>query len=683
MIKRLWTSARLLLWLLLAAPGACAAAAGTAEPAIPVKAFFDASDMSEPVLSPQGDAVAVLVRNKAGRRQLAIVDTRDVKRVVIAASFDDADITSVEWADDDRLVFEISHEDEAARYQKGSGLFAVDRDGKDFRTLIFTSWEAVPMQTGTNIVSRTLTPDFVFFRTLHDGSGDVVVLRWIGGEAQGNTTRYHAEWRGSVPMRLNTRTGKTSEIVPTPLPDHAMGWTVDDHGQALAAMARSAGESSLLVRDAAGHWVERTRFASYGISAKAFSLQDIGADGRIYVTRNLDGADALFRLDLTTGQPEPQSIMTMPGFDFNGELVQDWHDHKVLGVDYETDAAGTVWLDPAMVALQAKVDARIPGLINRIDVGGCACASRVVVTSMSDRQPPVFYLYGRDDGSLIQIGMERPQIQARQMAATDFMRIKARDGHDLPVYVTRPRGKGPWPAVVLVHGGPQVRGWYWEWDPESQYLASRGYLVVKPEFRGSEGYGFELFTSGFKQWGLKSQDDIADATRWAFEQGLADPKRTCIAGASYGGYATLMGLVRYGDLYRCGVAWSAVADIQLSYDVWWSDADDDWKGYGMPVLVGDPIKDAAQFVATSPLQQAARIKRPLLLAHGGIDRRVPIEHALRLRDALEANHAPLTWLFYKDEAHGWYKPETRAAFYEAMTTFLDSNTGKDSGTDKP
>jgi dienelactone hydrolase len=671
------------MWIALAAPGAWAATSGPAGSTVPVQAFFDAPDMSEPVLSPQGDAVAVLVRNNAGHRQLAIIDTSDVKRVAIAASFDDADITRVAWADDRRLVFEISHEDEAARYQKGSGLFAVDRDGTGFRTLILTSWEAVPMQTGTNIVSRSLTPDFQFFRTLHDGSGDVVVLHWIGGEMAGNATRYHADWRGSVPMRLNTRTGKTSEIVPTPLPDHAMEWTVDDHGQALAAMSSSAGQSSLMVRDGAGHWLERARFASYGISAKGFNLQGVGADGRIYVTRNLDGGDALFRLDLATGQPEPRAIMSMPGFDFNGDLVQDWRDHKVLGVHYESDAAGTVWLDPAMAALQAKVDARIPGLINRIDPGDCACASRVVVTSSSDRQPPVFYLYGRDDGSLIQIGMERPQIQARQMASTDFMRIKARDGHDLPVYVTQPRGKGPWPAVVLVHGGPHLRGWYWEWDPESQFLASRGYLVVKPEFRGSTGYGSDLFTSGFKQWGLKSQDDIADATRWAFGQGLADPKRTCIAGASYGGYATLMGLVRYGDLYRCGVAWAAVADIQMNYDLWWSDADDDWKGYGMPVLVGDPVKDAAQFVATSPLQQAARIKRPLLLAHGGIDRRVPIEHAERLRDALEANHAPLTWLFYKDEAHGWYNPETRAAFYAAMAQFLDANTGKDPDTGKP
>ena len=673
-MKRFRLAVRSGLLAALAAHGALAAT--SPEPAardIPAEAFFDAPDMSEPVMSPQGDAIAVLARNKAGHRQLAVVDTADVHRITIVAGFDDADITEVAWADDQRLVFGISHEDESARYRRSSGLYAVDRDGKSLRTLILASWNAVPMQTGTTITSRALTPDYSFYRTLHDGSGDIVVERWLGGQAMGIDTRYHAEWTGTVPMRLNTRTGKMTEIVPTPLPDHAMSWVVDERGQALAALAVSAGEASLLTRDATGRWIERTRFASYGVAAKGFGLQQVGADGRVYVTTGIDGGDGLFRLDLATGQPEPHAVISMPGFDFKGELVNDWRSHRVLGAHYETDAAGTVWLDSAMATLQKRVDARIPGLINRIDPAGCACASHVLVTSSSDRQPPAFFLYGRDDGSLVQIGLSRPAIQAPRMAETDFVRVKARDGNDLPIYVTRPHGKGPWPTVVLVHGGPMVRGWGWEWDAESQFLASRGYLVVKPEFRGSDGYGYELYTSGFKQWGLKSQDDIADATRWAVDQKLADSTRICIAGASYGGYAALMGLVRYGDLYQCGVAWSAVADIQMTYDLWWSDFGNEWKGYGMPIEVGDPVKDAAQFVATSPLQQASRIKRPLLLAHGGIDRRVPIEHAQRLRDALESAHAPLTWLYYPDEGHGWSKPTTRAEFYRAMANFLDDH----------
>jgi dipeptidyl aminopeptidase/acylaminoacyl peptidase len=261
------------------------------------------------------------------------------------------------------------------------------------------------------------------------------------------------------------------------------------------------------------------------------------------------------------------------------------------------------------------------------------------------------------------------------MADTDFFHIKARDGLEFPVYVTKPHGKGPWPTVVLVHGGPWLRGWHWRWDPESQFLASRGYLVVKPEFRGSTGYGDALQIAGNRQWGLKMQDDIADATIWAAKQGLADPQRTCIAGASYGGYAALMGLVRYPDLYRCGVASSAVSDINLMYDAYWSDMGEDYKTWGMPVLVGDKAKDAAQLTATSPLAQAAKIQRPLLLAHGGLDERVPITHASKLLSALESNHAPVTWIEFKDEAHGWKKAANRIAYYERMQQFLDANIG--------
>ena len=160
---------------------------------------------------------------------------------------------------------------------------------------------------------------------------------------------------------------------------------------------------------------------------------------------------------------------------------------------YEADAAGTVWFDPAMKALQAKVDARLPGLVNRIDPADCGCAQRVLVTLASDRQPTAVSSFTTaTDDTLIPIGGARPAIDPRQMADTDFVRIKARDGRDLPVYVTKPHGKGPWPTVVLVHGGPYVRGWHWGWDAESQFLASRGYLVVKPEFRGSTGYGAAL-----------------------------------------------------------------------------------------------------------------------------------------------------------------------------------------------
>ena len=653
--------------------GGSAASTPAAPPStVPAAEFFSFPTMNGASISPDGRAVAILVRNNAGRRQLAVLDTADLKKFKIVASFTEFDIAGARWADSNTLVFSMGDETESAFEQRGSGLYAIGADGEGMRTLI--RFRGENDQVGTMIKSHALDANmYTFGQTLHDGSGDIIINHWSKTTVLNN---YGSEWTGTAPMRMNTHTGVLSEIGGK-WPDHVGHWQFDAQGQVRAAMQHKDGQTTLLVRDDAGEWHARAQFPSYHRTADDAVVDGIGADGQAYASKfhGPEGAEALYRFDLATGKADAEPIVSVKGFDIGSTLVEDFKAHKVLGVHYEADAAGTVWFDSDMKALQAKVDARLPGLVNRIDPADCGCAQRVLVTSHSDRQPTLFFLYDRSNDTLIPFGSARSKIDARQMADTDFVRIKARDGHDLPVYITKPHGKGPWPTIVLVHGGPSARGWHWRWDAESQFLASRGYLVVKPEFRGSEGYGAALESAGHKQWGLKMQDDIADATVWAAQQGLEDPKRTCIMGSSYGGYATLMGLVRYPDLYRCGVAASAVTDINLMYDVGWSDAGSQSKTYAMPELIGDQVADAEQLKATSPILQASRITRPLLLAHGGVDRRVPIVHATKLLSALDANKARVTWIEYKDEAHGWYKPETRISYYEQVEQFLADNIG--------
>jgi dipeptidyl aminopeptidase/acylaminoacyl peptidase len=643
----------------------------------PAELFAEPVDMSHPRLSPSGDALAVLVRNRAGRRELAVIDLANPGRPTmnIAARVDGADIFSAHWIDDRRLVFEVGHENESLRDLSPGVLYAVDRDGANSRLLIGTDCcfdGGVPQAS-----QHALTADHRFMRTLADGSGDIIVLWSGGGSCIGGGQHYHCEGSHPLPYRLDTRTGRVRTLVRPPLPDDASDWIVDDQGQVRALHTQHAGTTGLYVPAAAGGWSRIASFDQDG-SADAWRLDTIGVDGRIYVTRPSGdaGSDrALYILDMETGRAGSTPVLSVAGFDVEGALVEDARSRKVIGAHYEADAGGTAWFIAEMRVLQDRVDAMLPGRVNRIDPASCGCAPRVLVTSWSDRQPMQFLLFDRDSGALTPIGETRPKVVASQMASTDFFRIRARDGGDLPVYVTRPRGKGPWPTVVLVHGGPFLRGWQWAWDEESQFLASRGYLVVKPEFRGSEGYGERLFRAGMREWGLKMQDDIADATTWAAKKGLADPQRTCIAGGSYGGYATLMGLVRYPDLYRCGIAWAAVTDIELLFDLWWSDASDESRAYGMRVMLGDPVKDAARLADTSPLRQAARITRPLMLVHGGLDERVPPEHAQRLRSELESRKAPLTWVFYADEGHGWSKPANRADFLRREEAFLARNIG--------
>lgn len=258
------------------------------------------------------------------------------------------------------------------------------------------------------------------------------------------------------------------------------------------------------------------------------------------------------------------------------------------------------------------------------------------------------------------------------MAEQDLTRIRSRDGLLIPVYVTKPHSKGPWPTVVLVHGGPYVRGVTWGWSANAQFLASRGYLVVEPEFRGSTGYGSQLFRAGWQQWGLKMQDDVTDATRWAVDQGLADPRRLVIAGASFGGYAAMMGLVKEPNLYRAAVNWVGVTDIDLMYSIDWSDLDGSvWQRYGMPKLVGDRVKDRAQLDATSPLKRAAEITKPVLMAYGTRDFRVPLPHGTKMRDALNAaGKVDVEWVQYEDEGHGFLLKKNILDFWGRVERFL-------------
>jgi dipeptidyl aminopeptidase/acylaminoacyl peptidase len=370
-------------------------------------------------------------------------------------------------------------------------------------------------------------------------------------------------------------------------------------------------------------------------------------------------------------------VYASPGYDFDGELIGTRE--KTLGVRIHADTPGVAWFDAATAALQRKLDAALPDTANLMSFASGAQAEWALVRSYSDVKPTIYYLFNLKTAELNRVGATHPAIDPARMGRQEVVRYKARDGLEIPALLTLPAGGAKnAPLVVLVHGGPYVRGARWGWDPETQFLASRGYAVLEPEFRGSTGHGARHFRAGWKQWGLAMQDDIADGARWAIAQGIADPKRICIAGASYGGYATLMGLVNDPDLYKCGIDWVGVTDINLLYDGHWtqhSSLSEQWKQYGMPVLVGDQVKDAAQLKATSPILQAARIKAPLLLAYGGADRRVPIYHGRKFLDAVKPHNKQVEWIDYVDEGHGWGLPATQVDFWGRVEKFLDQHIG--------
>ncbi|MGW8394751.1 alpha/beta hydrolase family protein [Pseudoduganella sp. HUAS MS19] len=642
-----------------------AAAAAVAPPS--VEAFFENPAFSDAIISPSGKHVAAKVGAKGKRNMLAVVDLA-TQKVQIVAHFSDTDIANVQWVSEQRLVFDTNDRQVAqgdAMY--APGLYAVDRDGARFKQLASRRSQGLKQSSA----QRDMLP---WHTAMHRQTG-LPDSEWtyaqdlqFSGKGTVNDARL---------LRVNTVTGR-SQLVERP--GDVVAWLLDQEGRARLAYMLNKDVIEIKVRDdEKTPWRTLTSFKAFAPDANAMDALAFGADNILYVRTN-QGADkaSIFRLNLATGKLDDKPLIALEGFDFDGRLVI--RGGKLVGVHYLQDGEGTQWFDPALQALQADIDKLLPQTVNMLDLPTDLQARNVLVRAFSDTRPSGYYVFDRGTKKLNKVGDTHPGIAPDQMGQQEQVRIVARDGQEVPTMLTLPPQKEAkkLPMVVLVHGGPYTRGTSWGWKPEVQFLASRGYAVLEPEFRGSTGYGQRHFFSGWKQWGLKMQDDIADATKWAIAKGYADPQRICIAGASYGGYATLMGLVNDPALYRCGIDWIGVTDIKLLFTGHWmyrDDASETWRRYGMPELIGDPQKDAERFLATSPVEQAHRITQPLLMAYGGADLRVPLVHGIRLRDAVQKNNKQVEWVEYEKEGHGWQLPENRIDFWARVEKFLDKHIG--------
>lgn len=637
--------------------GAAAEAPAVNTTPLPVKAFFGPPQFSGAFLSPDGANVALLVRSPEGNIVVATMPAAGGPLRMLAG-IRGMDVGNVHWVNNRRLVFSALRMDaEETERATGPGLHAINIDGTKRVYLVAHDWNG----RGTS-----LPPNTFFVSDVHDDqSSDVYVARYnvFGEDNEGYTL-----------FRLNTETANLVRVnMPSGI-DHVL---VDAAGVPRVATKHGDGISHMLYDDpATGKWRElgaykmtSTDFVSPALVTKSGQMYVVGNNGR-----NTLG---LYHFDVSTGKMDPEPVIGLKQFDFTGSLIVAPDRESLLGVRYETSEAITTWFDEGMKQVQQQVDTLLPSTINELHTARDAVTDTVLVRSYSDTEPGFWQLYHRSTGKLTPLGTRMPGINPLQMATTSFVRFKARDGREIPAYLTVPRGSGKnLPMVVLVHGGPWARGGHLEWNREVQFLATRGYAVLQPEFRGSMGFGREHFEAGWKQWGQAMQDDVADGTRWAIDQGVADAKRICIAGASYGGYATLMGLINNPELFRCGVDWVGVTDINLLYDLRFTGTSQEAKTYSLPVLIGDQTKDAAMLKANSPLENASKIKQPLLLAYGEKDRAVPIEHGKKFYAAVKQTNPRVEWIEYPKEGHGWRYERTSLDFWARVEKFLAENLDK-------
>ena len=615
-----------------------AAAAHGAQP-IAIETLFRVPEYSSLRLSPDGAYLAALVPQN-GHRNLAIIDL-DKKEARSITRYGDMDVVSYAWLSDRRLMIDLGEIRDASGLIHYTGFGAVDIDGKD--------------EHRTRFGTRS------------------VIYRF----ADGDVLRVGRHGTSSAVFRANTRTG-SEHLVTLENPGNVTRWVADWDGNVRAALSydRDTRSSALHWRPTAdGAWKELARFP--GDQNESIVPIAFEGDNRGLIVSSNIGSDrrAIYRYD-----PESAKLLDKlfesREFDLGGAILER-KSRKVLGIASGDTPSGVTWLDPHWRDLQAGIDKALPGLRNRLAIGD-ANPDRVLVTSYSDVQPERYWLLDAKAGRLSELLKSRGWIDPGTMTPVKRVTYKARDGLDIPAHLAVPPREAPGkpPLIVIIHGGPHVPGHGLFFDAEVQFLTSRGYAVLLPDFRGTEGYGRKFLEAGYRQWGRAMQDDITDGVKWAASQGLVDGSRVCLYGWSYGGYAALMGLVREPGMFRCAVAAVAVTDPQLLFEPGWnrSVARDDVEAY-LKRTIGDPDKDRAMLDAASPLKQAKVIKAPVLLAFGGADPRVPLVHGTRLRSALEDNGTPVEWVMYPDEAHGFNKDENRFDFYRRVEAFLARNLG--------
>ncbi len=624
---------------------------------LPPELFFSDPRVDDVQLSPSGDAVAMLAVGASGRQQLVVVDLATMAAKTVA-SFADGDIGWAHWLSDQRLLFGARLNVDWANNRYWGGLFAVDRDGGRYKELR-PFWREAGSSMSVDSLNvhpwaQPLTAGAQRDSWVYMIEPDPVPPR---GEAVRN-------WRLSM---IDT---VTRDVRYPELPRRAAGFLIGAHGEPAVIVVTEGEYATLRVRDRAGTWRDTVRYERFRSSAGVRPLHAT-ADGTLYVAApDSRGFQSLYTLDRDSGALASRPLLALAGFDAQPVLVA--RDDKVLGVRVQADAEATQWWDEGMKALQADIDARLTTGVNRVTPARRGNSPYVLVESFSDQSPSRWYLWHRTDRKLTQVGAERPQVQPARMAQTDFVRVKARDGLEIPAYVTRPPGAGnaKLPVVIDIHGGPWVRGGHWRWNPEWQFLASRGYLVVAPEFRGSTGFGRQHEEAGFGQWGLAMQDDIADAAAWAVAQAGGDGRRVAAIGASYGGYAALMALVRHPAQFRCAVSLVGVTDPLLLFDEAWTDIPEEVAELGLKRLIGDPEKDREKLQSVSPLHQAERITAPVLLAWGERDRRVSRVHAERMERALRGHNRQVEVMRFPEEGHGLRKTENQIEFWTRVEKFL-------------
>jgi dipeptidyl aminopeptidase/acylaminoacyl peptidase len=463
--------------------------------------------------------------------------------------------------------------------------------------------------------------------------------------------------------RLDLKTGDLAKLIENP---GYAGWLADEDMVVRGALAPLPdGGFDLLVRDdAESDW--RTLLTISADDAPASDVLSFAGDGKSLLAVSSVGVNTgrLVRIDLASA--DTRVLFEDPEADVAGAMLHpDTREPQIAAV--VKDRTEYHVLDPAVQpdyeAIRA-LHSGDPQLVGRDEAD-----ATWLVAFTDDAGPVRYYAYDRASRTGTFLFDHRPELSRYELARMEPFCYAARDGLTIHGYVTFPPGGGRFgaPTVLDVHGGPQARD-VWGFDPEAQWLANRGYLVVQVNYRGSTGYGKAFVSAGDREWGAKMHDDLLDAVRYVVDQGWADPERVAIYGGSYGGYAALVGAAFTPDVFRAAVDIVGPSNLKTLLET--------IPPYWAPIRaqlykrVGNPETDEEFLWSRSPLSRARDIRIPLLIAQGANDPRVKQAESEQIVAALAEAGIDYEYLLFPDEGHGFAKPENRLKFYAAAERFL-------------
>ncbi len=620
--------------------------------------FSQLPDVSNLVLSPSGKKLASTVRVSVGETQGVAVQVMDLSskksKIVLFSDNSEFFFKWIGWKDDTTLMAAVFTPAERDTWINMQSVRFKTRDHD--LMLIDTEADTVTRPVTSKFLSRyKITPsirDWVV-DSLYDDP-EHILMAFPGMD--------NGFMRDAMVYKINIKTQKASRFHSNKA--NVTNWMTDQQHRVRVGTHVKEDEVSTLVYD-----VDSKKWQSLW-AYKIFSEDQVDPIGfgkdpnELYIRAYHQSRQAIFKVNLKDPALKRELVVADQDYDVKGNLVYSPVSGEVIGVSAMAEG-GTHFFDKHMQELQVKIDKAIPDHRNYI-YSLTNDLRQFLVFSSSSVDSGTYYLGQTNPVKLDAVAYSYKKLLPGAMSNTQAIRYKARDGLMIEGFLTLPKtgAKKNLPTLMFPHGGPMARD-NESFDYWTQFFVNKGYAVLQMNFRGSDGQGIELRNAGLKNWGKEMQDDVEDGARKLIADGIADPKAISIVGASYGGYAALMGVVKTPDFYRCAISVNGVSNV---FDLV-KDNRAFWLSYN---VVDEQIgNDNATLKAISPVNFADKIKAPILLVHGTDDRQVEIKHSYQMRDALLKAKKDVTFVELPSEDHFLLNEKNRMDTFRAMDAFLN------------